>query len=183
MGFFDKLFGKKQKLTTKNIDEELDLGQYYFLMNYNDHYSEFLDEIENKNKVISELYVFRAWTTQFGFRMFSSYPEISEKIIGQIFNQGKLGKGMLKDLEGVDIEFETKLEYAELIDKRWQKYDKKFIKNKNNKTPIPTTEICSKLTTLCDIHDPMKLMWICTDFINHLESIKEESLKVGLMKK
>lgn len=101
MRLFDRLFGKKQPLTTENINEKLNIGEYFYLMRYNEHYSEFLSGIENKNKVIAELFVFRAWTTQFGFRLFSSQPEVSEEIIGQVFNQGKLGKGMLNQFEQV----------------------------------------------------------------------------------
>lgn len=182
MGLFDKLFGKKKRLTTENIHERLNLGQYFYLMSYSDHYSEFLTGIKNKNKVIAELFVFRAWTTQFSFRIFSSQPEISEEIIGQVFNQGKLGKGMLNQLEQVDIESETKREYVDLVDSRWQDYDKAFIENKNSETPIPTRQICGKLTDFCELQDPMKFIWICTDFIKHLDSIKQEALKTGLLK-
>ncbi|MCB9197413.1 MAG: hypothetical protein H6600_03070 [Flavobacteriales bacterium] len=182
MGLFDKLFGKKQPLTTENINEKLNIGEYFYLMSYNEHYSEFLSGIDNKNKVIAELFVFRAWTTQFGFRLFSSQPEVSEEIIGQVFNQGKLGKGMLNQLEQVDIEVETNREYVDLMDSRWQDYDSVFIENKNSETPIPTRQICGKLTDFCDIHDPMKFIWLCTDFIKQLDNIKQEALKTGLLK-
>lgn len=182
MGLLDKLFGKKQPLTTENINEKLSIGEYFYLMSYNEHYSEFLNGIENKNKVIAELFVFRAWTTQFGFRLFSSQPEVSEEIIGQVFNQGKLGKGMLNQLEQVDIEVETNREYVDLMDSRWQDYDSIFIENKNSETPIPTRQICGKLTDFCDIHDPMKFIWLCTDFIKQLDGIKQEALKNGLLK-
>lgn len=182
MGLFHWLFAKNENLKPENINEKINLGQHFYLMTYRNHYSEFLEGVENKKKVIAELFVFRAWTTQFGFRIFSSQPELSEMIIGQIFNQGKLGKGMLKQLEQVDIEKETNSEYVDLIDSRWQEYDKIFIENKNSETPIPTRQICGKLTDLCDIQDPMKFMWICTDFIKHLDNIKQESLKTGLLK-
>src|SRR5690606_35367873 len=104
MGLFDKLFGKKQPLTTENINEKLNIGEYCYLMSYNEHYSEFLSGIDNKNKVIAELFDFRAWTTQVGFRLFSSHAEVSEEIIGQGINHGKIGKGMLNQLGQVDIE-------------------------------------------------------------------------------
>jgi len=48
MGLLDKLFGKKQLLTTENINEKLSIGEYFYLMSYNEHYSEFLNGIENK---------------------------------------------------------------------------------------------------------------------------------------
>jgi hypothetical protein len=182
MGLFDSLFGKKKSITTENINEKLNIGEYFYLMSYHKHYSEFLKGVENKNKVIAELFVFRAWTTQFGFRLFSTQPEISEEIIGQVFNQGKLGIEILNQLEQVDTEAETKLEYVDLVDRRWQEYDSSFISNKNSDTPIPTRHICGKLADFCDIHDPIKLIWICTDFINQLNRIKQDALKTGLLK-
>lgn len=182
MGIFDNLFGKKKSLSTENINKKLNIGEYFYLMSYNNHYSEFLNGIENTNKVISELFVFRAWTTQFGFRLFSSQPEVSEEIIGEVYYQGKLGKELLNQLEQVDIEFETNREYDNLINSRWQEYDSVFIKNKNSENPIPTRQICGKLTDFCDLRDPMKLIWISTDFIKQLDSIKHEAIKTGLLK-
>lgn len=178
MRVFDKLFKKK-----KSIDiENLDVGEYFYLMSYNENYTEFLSGIENKNKVIAELFVFRAWTTQFGFRIFSSQPEVSEEIIEKVFNQGKLGKGMLSLLEHVDIEIETNREYVDLINNRWQEYDKMFIEHKNSEIPIPTREICSRFLDFCDVHSPIKFIWICTDFMKQLEIIKQKALKIGLLR-
>ena len=182
MGLLGKLLGKQNILMADNINEKINIGQHYYLMTYGDHYTDFLDGVDNKEQAIAELFVFRAWTTQFGFRLFSSQPMLSEQIIGEVFNQGKLGKGMLNQLEQVDIEFETGKEYVDLIDSRWQEYGNVFIDNKNSKTPIPTREICGKLTDLCSIQDPLKFMWICADFIKHLDSIKKEAIKVGLLK-
>lgn len=103
-------------------------------------------------------------------------------IIGQVLNQGKLGKVMLKNFEKVDIETETNSEYVDLVDGRWQEYDKVFIMNKNPNTPMPTLQICSKLIDFCEIQDPIKLTWICADFIKHLDSIKHEAIEIGLLK-
>ncbi len=182
MGLLGKLFGKQDTLTADNINERIKLGQHFYLMNYSGHYSDFLDGVDNKKKTIAELFVFRAWTTQLGFRLFSSQPTLSEIIIGEVFNQGKLGKGMLSQLEQVDIEIETNEEYGDLVDSRWQAYDKIFIDHKNSETPVPSRQVCGKLTDFCDIKDPVKLMWLCKDFIKHLDTIKQEALKTGLLK-
>src|SRR5699024_4518364 len=180
MGFFKSLFGNKNEVTLQNFNEKLNLGEYFYLMTYQEHYQEFLQGVENRNKVIAELFVFRAWTTQLGFRLFSSQPEISEKILESIVAQGKqLGKGMLNKLEQVDIEQEIGMQYMDLIDSRWQEYDKVFINNKSSELPIPTRQICGRLEDFCDIKDPAKFMWICTDFINHLNKIKEEAIEQG----
>lgn len=182
MGFFKSLFGNKNEVTLQNFNEKLDLGEHYYLMNYQEHYVEFLQGVKNKNKVIAELFVLRAWTTQLGFRLFSSKPSISEKIIESIIAQGKqLGIGMLNGLENVDIEQEIGMQYMDLIDSRWQEYDKVFIDNKSSELPIPTRQICGKLTDFCEIQDPFKFTWLCTDFISHLNKIKEQAIQSKLL--
>jgi|SRR5690625_2977130 len=183
MGFLKSLFGNKNGVTLQNFNEKLNLGEYFYLMTYKEYYQEFLQGLENKNKIIAELFVFRAWTTQLGFRLFSSQPQISEKIIESIVAQGKqLGKGMLNMMEQVDIEQETNMQYMDLIDSRWQEYDKVFIAHKSSELPIPTRQICGKLEVFCEIKDPAKFTWICTDFISHLNKIKEDAIEKGLLK-
>lgn len=182
MGFLRNFFDRQDSLTANNINEKLKIGSHFYLIKYNDQYADFLDGVQNKKKVIAELFVFRAWTTQFGFRVFSSQPVISEIIIGEVFNQGKLGKGILNKIEQVNIEVETNLEYEDLIESRWHEYDKVFIDNKNSETQIPTRQICEKLTEFCKIKDPEKFIWICIDFVKQLETIKQEALKSGLLK-
>ena len=165
----------------ENINEEIKLGQHFYLMNYGQHYADFLEGVNNRKKVIAELFVFRAWTTQLGFRIFSSQPMLSEKIIGEVFNQGKLGKGILNQLEQVNIETETNRKYVDLVDSRWQDYDKVLIANKNSEMLMPARQICGKLTEFCDVHHPIKFYLICKDFIKHLDNIKQEALKSGLL--
>ena len=177
MVIFEKLFKKKTSIDIENLD----VGEYFYLMSYNEHYTEFLSGIENKNKIIAELFVFRAWTTQFGFRIFSSQPDVSEEIIGKVFNQSKLGKGMLRLLEHVDIEIETNLEFIELMNNRWKEYDSIFNKYKNSEISVPTRQICSRFLELCDVNSPVKFIWICTDFTKQLEIIKHKALKIGLL--
>lgn len=182
MGFLKNIFGKKDVVTLQNFNEKLNLGEHYYLMTYQEHYEEFLQGVKNKNKVIAELFVFRAWTTQLGFRLFSSSPIISEKIIESIIAQGKqLGIGMLNMIEQVNIENEINMPYIEIIDSRWQDYDKVFIANKSNDLPVPTRQICGKLTDFCEIQDPFKFTWLCTDFITHLNKIKEQAIQNKLL--
>lgn len=182
MRILKRIFGKSESQTKGNILEKISIGSYFYLMNYKEHYSEFLEEIKNEDKVIAELFVFRAWTTQFGFRMFSTQPDISEEIIGQVWNQGKLGIGMLNQLENVDIEKEFQLDYFELMENRWQELDRVFIANNSNEIPIPTRQICSQVMNFCGIKNPFKYMWLCTDFVNQLDKIKHEAINTGLLR-
>jgi|GEM_PF-1979948 len=179
----EKNLGIKNEITIENFNEKLNLGEYFYLMTYQEHYEDFLDGMNNKKKIIAELFVFRAWTTQLGFRLFSSKPDISEKILESIIAQGKqLGIGMLNMLEQVDIESEINMSYMDIIDSRWQDYDKLLIANKSKDLPIPTKQICGQLTEFCNIQDPAKFVWICTDFIAHLNQIKETAIEKELFK-
>ncbi len=183
MGLFENLFSERNEITLENFNKKLKLGEYFYLMTYQEYYKNFLEGLNNKKKIISELFVFRGWTTQFGFRLFSSKPLISEKIIESIVAQGKqLGIRMLNELEQVDIEKETSMRYIDLIDSRWQEYDNMFIENKSSELPIPTRQICGKLEDFCEIKDPAKFVWICNDFILHLNNIKEDAIQTGLLK-
>lgn len=181
MNFFKNLFGISDEITKETINEKLDLGKHFYLMNYKDHYSDFLDGLDNTSNKIAELFVFRAWTTQFGFRIFSSKSEVSEEIIGEVFNQGKvLGIGILEKTQGINIERELSGKYVDIVDKKWQKYDRIFIENKNSEPKIPTQQICGQITENCDINNPVKYTWLCTNFIQHLDEIKQEAISSGL---
>lgn len=165
----------------KNIVNKIDLGKYFYLMKYKEHYQEFLSGVSNKSKVISELFLFRAWTTQFGFRIFSSHENVSEKIIYEVVNLGNtLGKGTLLILEGIDIEKTLNNEFISLLESRWQEYDKVVICYRNE-VAIPTRQIISKVCDQCNIKDPMKFVWLCIDFLSHMEQIKKESLSLGIL--
>jgi len=101
MDLFKNQFGSKTNNTPKD-SSKIDFSKYFYIMNYSKHYAEFLEGVPDKSKVISELFLFRAWTTQFGFRMFSPNEEISEKVIYEIVNQSNtLGKGCFVELKGL----------------------------------------------------------------------------------
>jgi hypothetical protein len=75
MGFFQKLFGKTPEInvSTAKIDEQV------YLMNYRDHYASILGEHSDPRR-LAELFLFRGWTAQFGYRIFSSNPTASAKL-------------------------------------------------------------------------------------------------------
>ncbi len=179
-----EIFNKKtnKNLTVNNVGDNINIADFYFLFKYKERYAAFLKGIANQEKVISELFVFRAWTTQFGYRLFSSNHEISEKIIDLTFNLGKMGIGMLKLLDSVDLEKEFSNDYQAIFDERWQQYDKIFIDFRDSEPPIPTWRICGGLMKFCNINDPIKYTWICEDFLLQLNEIKSEAIEKGLFK-
>lgn len=181
---FRGIFKKQSnhQLSTDNVGDKLKIADFYFLFKYREHYLDFLVDTNNQDRVISELFVFRAWTTQFGYRLFTSDHEISEKIIDLTFNLGQMGIGMLKLMDSVDLENEFSNDYQTIFDERWQQYDKLFIDYRDTEPPIPTWRICGGLMKFCNISDPIKYTWICEDFLKQLNEIKNEAINKGLFK-
>lgn len=173
MGLFKNQFGSKSNNTPKD-PSKIEFGKYFYLMKYGEHYAEFLEGVPEKPKVISELFLFRAWTTQFGFRMFSPNGEVSEKVIYEIVNlSNTLGKGMLQAIEEFDIEEILGGTFMGLLQERWQEYDFAFVNNRKEGY-IPVKEICFKVCDFCEVEDVAKLLWITQDFLTHFELIKSE---------
>lgn len=161
---------------------DLDIGQFFAFVNYRDYYADFVVGLPNPDRVIAELFLFRAWTTQFGFRIFSSDPEVSEKIISEVVNQAKyLAKELLFEIERTDVEEDLSGSFMRLLDERWQAYDEKFLSYKDEFPPVPTRMICSQVMDYCDVHDPEKFTWLCQDFIRHLEAMKKEAVRAGVL--
>ena len=165
--------------------EDAEVGKFIFLMNYKEHYAEVFKEISSNDqfitsRILAELYIFRGWTTQFGYRIFSSNEDVSEKIIGEVVNSSNyLGLGLFEKLEGVSVEKELRGNYLDIIENRWRKYD--LIVSTNTEDGIPTRKIVGELTDLAGIKDPLVFMALCYDFLGHLDKIKEKSLEIGLL--
>tara|TARA_Y100001958_G_C21187591_1_gene516334 strand:- start:764 stop:1312 length:549 start_codon:yes stop_codon:yes gene_type:complete len=181
MGFFGNIFGNKETLSTENVRKKI---ANYYVKNlsiiFGEHYEDILNGVDNKKKMIAELFVFRFWTAQFGFRIFSSQPVISEKIIEIIYNEGKLQMESIHKDEEVDIESELNKKYDDLIDSRWQEYDK--VITENDSDSLPTMKLCGKLLDFSGGSDAGKLYLMSTDFLSHLNQIKQEAIKIGLLK-
>jgi hypothetical protein len=96
-------------------------------MDYRSHYKDALEglgESHMRATVLAELYIFRAWTAQFGYRIFSSNAGLSEKLIGETVNSTKyLGLDLFQEVHGFSIEDALDAEYMSLVEDRWQKYD------------------------------------------------------------
>lgn len=95
MGFLKSFF--RGDSSSPDIVRKIDLGKYFYLMDYPQHYAEFLSDAPDQKLAISELYMFRAWTTHFGFEIFSSNKNISERITYELWNLADtLGRVVLK---------------------------------------------------------------------------------------
>src|SRR6266436_1637661 len=79
MGLFSSFLGRRGP--SPNVAREISLDDYLYLFDYGRHYSDFLSGMSDRARAIAELFLFRGWATQFGFRMFSTHPELYVSIM------------------------------------------------------------------------------------------------------
>jgi hypothetical protein len=174
MRFFNKWFRRKPGIdaATARIDEQV------FLLDYRKHYAGTLDEYATP-RCLSELFLFRAWAVQFGYRIFTSNLQVSERLIAETINASKyLGLRLFQKLHGFSIEAELKQDFLSLIEDRWKQYDSTVVSGSN---VIPTSEIISALTDQLNISDPVVTYSLSIDFLDILTVIKRAALELGVL--
>lgn len=176
-----KQFSKRPEINaaTAKIDEMV------YLLNYKSHYTDIFTGVGEPNmmpEAIAELFLFRAWTTQFGYRIFSSDKDASEKLIGETINSTKqLGLGLFQEVHGFSIEDTLGEDYMTLLEDRWQKYD--LIVSTRKGGDIPTMELITELTRRIGVSDPTVTYKMSFDFLEQLDLIKKTAIKLGVFRK
>src|SRR5687768_5503070 len=100
MDWLTKLFTKAPEINawTAKIDEQI------YLLNYRNHYADILDKRVTSRR-LAELFLFRAWTAQFGYRIFSLDLKVSEKLIGETVNASHhFGLEAFQQVHGFSVE-------------------------------------------------------------------------------
>lgn len=171
---------RRSHVLTENDVGALDLGKYFYLMKYREHYAVLLDGVENEQKILSELFLFRGWTTQFGFRIFNSERHLVDPIVSRVVNEGKyLGAGIFASAHGFSPTEELGADFMDLIEDRWRTYDMEV--EMQTSPSIPTLAICGKALDYCELANPIKTVALSTDFLDHLHGIKKEAIQIGLL--
>jgi len=176
MGFFDSIFGGKP--SSETIDK-IDFGKYFYLMNYEQHYGKFLSHHQDKKTAIIELYIFRAWFTNFSFRLFSSHEDTRNRVSYNIVNLARtLGLAMLHFGLKIDIpDFDS---YAEI---RWHEYDS-IVTQQQGQNDQAALRLSEKVCTYCGIEDIVnraeKTMLLTMDLVALMKQIKEDARTLGL---
>lgn len=156
----------------------VEIAQFFVFMNYSDHYFDFLVGNLDYRRAIAELFLFRAWTTQFGFRIFTSDGELSERIAAEVVNQSKyLGKDLLRTVDGGNVGEGPSASFMSLLEERWQAYDRSFLQYRAADPRVPARMICSQVTEYCGVRDPARFAWLCEDFTRQLEAVRNEVLR------
>lgn len=165
-------------VTPENVGEKVRLDKYLYLFNYSEHYEAVLKEAADRNKMICELYLFRGWTTQLGFRLASTNPDISDVIIGETVNLSEFGAGILAKTEKVDIESIYGQRYIDILSARWEHYDDIFIANKD--ANFAAQALAAALQKFSGSESINNMMVLPVHYLSHLEEIAKEAVSIGL---
>jgi hypothetical protein len=175
MGLFAKLARKRTKVNVSTAK----IGQQVFFMNYAKEYGGVLGEYLTTQR-LAELYLFRGWTAQFGYRIFSTNPDASETLIGEVVNSTHyLGLGMFEQTHGFSIESALGADYLTLIEDRWRVYD--LIVSTWTGDGIPTMGLISVLTERLQIADAFVTYPLSINFLTQLDFIKRTALEIGVL--
>ena len=177
MGFLSSLLGLSSS-PSPDVEREIDLGHYIYLFDYTTHYRDFLALTANPTLAIAELFLFRGWVTQLGFRIASSHPEISERILGQTVNlTDTWGRVSLVAKHGVRFERLFPSDFMDILESRWQQYDSIFIQRRTEQNFVASFQICSAVASHCGVNDPLISMMLEPHYLSQLMEIKEDAIK------
>ena len=165
MGFFSSLLGRRGP--SPNVAMEISLDDYLYLFDYGMHYLGFLSGMSARARTIAELFLFRGWATQFGFRMFSTHPELSVSIMHETVNllANTLVRAMLAAEYNVKFEQLYADDFTSLLHSRWQHYDGIFRESRTEKDRLAAFRICAASTEHCSARDPVKAMLLTADYL------------------
>lgn len=129
-----------------------DQGKFYYLMSYEEEYSELLPSVPDRNGALSELFLFRFWLTQCAYRLAKPEALSEDDILNSIIPNGMtLGNGMFQRINSVDIEEALGYELSELVELRFQMYDRDFISEKTASDPFALEAVsCSLAAQIFD---------------------------------
>ena len=143
-------------LKTQYIAEDpaggVNVAQNIWLIDYREHYLEIFgrDASRLTENVLAELFVFRAWTTQFAFRI-ASHDANHDALISETINGCKYqGIKIFEKTHGFSIEEVLECNFMDLIEDRWYTYDDVVVSSPKE---IPASEICGELLRLANIAD------------------------------
>jgi len=171
---------KQRKVPLKINAESAKIDRQVYLLNYTEHYSDILGRHLTRKR-LAELFLFRAWTVQFGYRIFSSDHDASEKLIGETVNAAKyIGLGMFQLTHGFSVESELGAKFIPLIEDRWRGYDL-VVSTMGKQGQLPTMDIIAALVERLQVADPAVTIKLSVDFLAQINLIKRTAMEIGLL--
>ena len=152
------------------------IAQSIWLIDYRDHYLEVFDHDASRltDKVLAELFVFRAWTTRFAL-CFASPTANHETLISETINGSKYrGIKIFEETHGFSLEEELKRNFMDLIENRWYTYDDVVVLSSKE---IPAIELCGELLRLANVADPIVLSNLAKDFLSQVDSLVKSTVR------
>ena len=149
------------------------IAENVWQINYRDHYWDAFngDTSQFSNRVLAELFLFRAWTTQFAFRIAANPADHDALVTETVSGCKYLGLKQFEKKHGFSIEDELKGDFMALIEERWHAYDDIVIRAPKT---IPSSELCNAFLKQVGIIDPLVLYQLAADFVAQVEAIIEE---------
>ena len=186
MNVFRNLFGRSQNNPNpapalSQVDSGS--GEFVYFVNYREVYETIgtILGVSLSQKVLAELFLFRGWTTQFGYRIFSSNHAASEELINETVSLiSNVGLKIFQDIHGFSIEDCLGGDYIRLVDSRWQEYDRTFIANKDHSDFFAAPQIIWRLNQFLEINDPVASLTLEGIFTVHLMKLKERAKQLNL---
>ncbi len=164
------------------------IGETTYLMDYREHYGSSFDETGTplSNRILAELFLYRAWTAQFAYRM-AADQRAHDALISETVNAcHHLGLGIFKLKHGVSVEEELGNDFISLIEDRWGTYDgvvtEYFGSQQADDDKLPFAELAGAFTNLARVTDPLVLYAVAMDTGNHVHEIAENSMQNDLFK-
>lgn len=173
MSLFSTFFGAA---SAADIVKGIDLGGFFYSDNYKESYPSLLSSTASSNRSrIAELYLFRAWVTNLGFRVFTSRKEVADRVTYELVNlSNTLGRAVLAMEYGVEFDKISNVDYIILLDSRWQHYDSVLLANQTDESPFADSAIAGAVLQLCrSVGDPISQMSVASGYLIQLAQIRE----------
>lgn len=114
-----------------------DQGKFYYLMSYEEEYSNLISQYSDSQQILAELFLFRFWLTQYGYRLCKPDAISDEDLLNDIIPNGlTLGSGMFERMNMISIQEALGDSIPELVEDRFHAYDSAIISGKSNSDPF-----------------------------------------------
>ena len=144
-----------------------------YLLDHREHYEPMFREasVELTNRILAELFLFRAWTTQFAYRIFADSNVHDDLITETVSSCKQLGIALFARKQGFSIEEELNDDFMSLVETRWWAYDDVVVRNKDK--DIPTLELCGAFDGFVEVKDLIVTTHLSIDFLRHVRAIRD----------
>ena len=188
--------------SSRSLDAAFLIEKYVVHNGYEEQHRDIFDCVKNQSKAIAELMIFHGWTTQFGVRISSSYPEKSDALVSElVYLANQMCPFTLAIYHGVrfaglpavfvkDVKFAYSfpIEFGSALDARWQEYDSIYLRCRWEDEIFAQSAICEGVIKNCEIDttQPSALMLrlvLSVWYLNRLFEIQGDAIQGGLLVK